>query len=399
MPSAIPDLQHEHYPAFFHEDELALRIMGYQYSCQAATAVIGISRYVSDEIVKLYAVDAAKVFATPLALDQSYQISKEEIERLVNEVKLKFRLDKDFIFYPANGWHHKNHENLVRAMDIIHRKKCQLGLILTGCEFDVMNRLRPLLNRPSLREAVRHLGYIDRQDLFGLYAASKMLAFPSFFEGFGLPLLEAMQFNVPVACSNLGSLREVGGDAVWYFDPRSPQDIAEAILRVSYDQDLRGQLIAAGRNRVKGFSYSNTARHTLSIFGQIRDGILTPPDLPSFRPLIAHNWLREGHSRWYFHANSLREVRIEVIQPTLLDALEDQTVKVILDGQKVLESAIVPQRVYRFTLPAHGTVEAGFHELDISASATVSVGGEILSIQVPSITLSDSSGRELRLIK
>ena len=395
----IPDLQHEHYPDFFDEDELALRTMGYQYSCKAATAVIGISESVANEITELYAVDAARVFAIPLALDQSCQVYKKDMKCLINDVRLKFRLDGDFIFYPANGWRHKNHENLIRAMETVHDKGCRLKLVLTGCDFGVTERLRFLLDKPSLRETVRYLGYVDRQDLFGLYAASKMLVFPSLFEGFGLPLLEAMHFDVPVACSKIDSLLEIGGEAVWYFDPLYPQDIADAIFKVIGDDNLRAQLIAASKERVKYFHYSNTAKSTLLVFDQIRDGILPPSSLPTLRPLIAHNWLREGHSRWYFHANSLCEIEAEVIQPTRLDELANQTIEIFFNKQKMLKSHIEPQQLYQFHFPVDSNADGGFHRLDISASSMVVVKWEILSIQVLRITLLDHNGKRLELIR
>lgn len=396
--TTIPDLQHEYYPDFFPENELALRVLGYQYSCKTATATIAISDHVAADIVRLYGIDPGRVFAIPLALSQDCQIPEDEIRHLVDKVRLKFRLDQDFIYYPANGWRHKNHENLVKALAIAHSEGKRTSLILTGSQFGVMDRLRPLLTEYGLQKAVRHLGYVDRQDVIGLYALAKMLVFPSLFEGFGLPVLEALHFGTPVACSNVGSLSGVGGNAALYFDPHSPQDIAAAILKITEQEELRERLVAKGREQVKRFSYFDTARKTLEVFEKIRSGTLVPPELPPFRPLLPHKWLQEGHSRWYFHCTSLREVEFEVVQP-FLNKLTDQTIEAWLDGQKMLESPIEPQRLYRFVIPASDKIDAGFHRLDIWASATASVGGRVLSVQVPSIVITDSSGNRLRLIK
>src|SRR5262249_60492624 len=123
-------------------------------------------------------------------------------------------------------------------------------------------------------------------------------------EGLGLRLLEAMRIGVPIVCAKVGSLPEVGNDAVIYFDPNSPGQIAEAIHRCTQEPDLRARLVEAGRQQLRRFSYERTAGQTLAIFEQIRSGTLEPPTLPAFRPLLPHNWLKDGHSRWYFRASS-----------------------------------------------------------------------------------------------
>jgi glycosyltransferase involved in cell wall biosynthesis len=395
--TTIPDLQHEYYPDFFTSDELALRAMGYPHSCRVATATIGISQHVADELVRLYDIPPERVFATPLALDQSYQLSPPDIDLLLNRTRLKFRLDNDFIFYPANGWRHKNHEILIEALHLARQRAPHLRLVLTGCELDVIDRLRPLIRRHRLQGAVRHLGYVTRDDVAGLYAACKLLVFPSLFEGFGLPLLEAMHFGTPIACSNVGSLPEVGGDAVLFFDPHKADEVASAITRGIEDDQLRARLIAAGREQVLRFSYTRTAQLTLAVFEKIGAGELRPPGLPPFRPLAAHNWLYAGHSRWYFRAGPTFTVHVALIQPTQLDSLKDQRIEVRLDGHTVAAAVIEPQRVYRFSHVSKNGGRPLLHALDISASARTRVGGELFSAKVASLRVVDGTGRELPL--
>jgi hypothetical protein len=262
-----------------------------------------------------------------------------------------------------------------------------------------MERIRPLLQAHGLSRSVRHLGYVDRRDLIGLYAASKMLVFPSLFEGFGLPLLEAMSFGTPVLCSRIGSLPEVGGDAVLYFDPHSPEDIAQSIGRALDDEELRRGLVEAGRQQLERFSYRQTAQRTLEVFNQIRDGVLAPPNLPPFRPLISHNWLREGHSRWYFHAGTVKAIELKVVQPTLLGPLAEQTVRVSFDDQILLDTAVEPQRVYEFTLaPSYSNGHTTFHKLEICASQTCLVSGQTLSLQVNNIVVVQEHDKRLALV-
>lgn len=396
--NTIPDLQHEHFPEFFHPRELALRTMGYQFSCRRAAATIGISEFVARDLIDRYHLDATRTVGIPLALDPSYSASADAVDRLVDHVRLKYRLEDPFIYYPANGWRHKNHETLVRAFRIIREKRRDLRLVLTGCEFDVMDRLRPLFESLDEARAVRHLGYVDRQDTIGLYAAASAMVFPSLFEGFGLPLLEAMQFGTPIVCSPVASIPEVAGDAALYVEPGVPSALAETVLRLLEDDVLRDRLAAAGRERVRQFSFAETARRTLAVFEHVLAGTWQAPALPPFRPLIAHNWLLDGHSRWYFHGSHLREIRLRVAQPTRLAELAEQRMTVSWNEHPVLEAPIEPEQEYAFTIapPAAGL---DFHRLDITASARVSHLGETLSLQVRALTLVDADGRELRLVE
>ena len=112
-------------------------------------------------------------------------------------------------------------------------------------------------------------GRVAGDDMPHLYAAASAVIYPSLYEGFGLPLLEAMAAGVPVACSNRSSLPEIGGDAAWYFDPESEEAIADGLERVTTDQALRGQLVAAGRTRVAGYSIDASADRLASILTRV----------------------------------------------------------------------------------------------------------------------------------
>jgi glycosyltransferase involved in cell wall biosynthesis len=396
--NTIPDLQHEHFPEFFNEAELAFRSIGFQYSCMAATATIGISQNTANDIVRLYGIDQGKVFAIPLALEHSFEISRQEIDRLVGQVRIKYRVDRDYVYFPANGWPHKNHVKLVEAMHYVREKGCDLDLILTGVEFDLLDRFSDVLKRYDLGKRVRHLGYVDRLDVIGLYGGAKMLAFPSLFEGFGLPLLEAMYIGTPVVCSRIGSLPEVGGDAVVYFDPQDARSIADAILRVAKDEQQRQQLVAAGKETLKKFNYFETARKTLEIFERIQRGELQNSKLSSIRPLTRHNWLSEGHGRWYFHNRALKELRLQLFQHTDLPELANQTVQVHLNNIKVLESKIEPGKNHLFSISPAEKADNGFYRLDIAASSKVDVNGQCLSVRVMKIEIVEESARTVKLV-
>jgi glycosyltransferase involved in cell wall biosynthesis len=390
--NTIPDLQHEYYPEFLPADELARRRLGYQYSCRAAGATVAISGSVADDIVRLYGVPAAKVLAIPLALDPFMEQAGADGARLAAEVRSKYGLDREFVFYPANGWPHKNHEALVRAMGLVARERPGLQLVLSGCPFDLPGRVEPILEEHGLRGAVRHLGYVSRADVAGLHAASAMLVFPSLFEGFGLPLLEAMHLGAPVACSRIGSLPEVGGAAARYFDPRSERQIADAILAVTGDRALRRQLAEAGREQVARFSYARTAAETLALFRRVGAGRLPPPDVPPLRPLAPGRLLERGLGRWLFRLRDVRQLRLEVVP----GGKPPQHLEVRLDGRTLLDAPLDGRPVCRFVLPAAAGQE--FHTLEVSASTRSPSGPGQTTVQLLSLVAVSSADQELRLV-
>lgn len=393
----IPDLQHESLPHFFGEAELAYRTLGYQYSAQRAAAVIGISRWVADDIVARYGVDPDRAFGIPLGLDPGYEVSPDAAARVTDEVRVKYRLDYDYVFYPANGWSHKNHACLAAAVALLQDGGRDLRLILTGADFGVMDRLREQLGGARLARLARHLGYVDRADLVGLYRAARVLGVPSLFEGFGLPLLEAMHLGTPVVCGRVGSLPEVGGDAVAYVDPLTPEGMAAVLARVLDDKPYREALVEAGRVRVRLFSFRRTAEGTLDVFARVLAGDLRPPGLPAGRPLIPHNWLREGVSSWYFHAEGLRAIELEVVQPTRLPELAGQRLAVLLDGTPVADLDLDPERPRRLVVPGR-PAPGGFHRLELRAARRTAVRGQVLSLQVREIVLARDDGRRVRLV-
>ena len=117
----------------------------------------------------------------------------------------------------------------------------------------------------GLSAQVYYLGYVEKQDMPLLYRGARFLVFPSLFEGFGLPLLEAMASDCPVLCSSAASIPEVVGDATLLFDPNDPEEMADSMHRILTDEELRRTLVKAGRERALQFSWERTARETLKV--------------------------------------------------------------------------------------------------------------------------------------
>jgi glycosyltransferase involved in cell wall biosynthesis len=163
------------------------------------------------------------------------------------------------------------HKNLPRLLEALAglRADPQPLLVLPGYATEFEPALEARIGELGVASRVRVLGWIPDADLEGLYAAATCFVFPSLAEGFGLPVLEAMERGVPVACSRASSLPEVGGDAVLYFDPLRVDEIGAATERLLTDAGLRRRLAAAGRERARGFSWQRTARETAAVYDRV----------------------------------------------------------------------------------------------------------------------------------
>ena len=229
----IHDLQHELYPQFFSRAELAYRRVLYRRAVTSSRIVIAISGHARETLLETYGLDPAHVVAIPLGVDHERLTPGEEPRR-------------PFLLYPANPWRHKNHARLYEAFGLLRRKRPELRLVLTGTG-----------HSSSLPSGVESRGRVSYDELVSLYRTASALVFPSLYEGFGLPPLEAMACGCPVAVSSATSLPEVCGDAAEYFDPVSPEDMARAVAAVL---DHPAPYVERGLNRAKAFSWGATAR-------------------------------------------------------------------------------------------------------------------------------------------
>jgi glycosyltransferase involved in cell wall biosynthesis len=235
-PAAVSllDIQHVFFPEFFSRAELAYRRFAYGWSLRRAHTVIAISRHVKETLVERMGVEAERVEVIHLGLD--HDLFRPGSERR-----------EPFLLYPANPWPHKNHARLFQAFARLRRRRPELRLVLTGTG----------LERLEVPERVEVRGRVPREELASLYRRASALVFPSLYEGFGQPPLEAMASGCPVACSTAGSLPEVCGDAARYFDPTSVDEIVEAVSTVL--ESPKG-LVERGLERASLFTWDACAR-------------------------------------------------------------------------------------------------------------------------------------------
>jgi glycosyltransferase involved in cell wall biosynthesis len=259
----IPDIQHEYYPENFSHKELLSRTRYIKPSGDMATEVITFSDFSKKCFIEKLGLDPEKIHVIPLSADDRFSKSAEDM----NDTIKKNGLPDEYFLYPANGWPHKNHLALISGFSLYKKSfNTPLHLVLIGSGLQGSAAIRNLISHYNVQEYVHILGYVVNEDLPKLYKNAKALVFPSLFEGFGIPLLEAMAMGCPIIASNTTSIPEVAGDAAYFFDPKNIQSICDAMHRIIDDNALREKLIRNGKNRITHYSYDKVARRHLDIF-------------------------------------------------------------------------------------------------------------------------------------
>ena len=264
----IYDLQFKAYPYFFSAEDVVQRQRTFVEACKRSTMLTVISDFSRREAIEQAGLDPTKIRTIHL------QISSDRLRNAPKDEMVMGRLNLvggEYLIYPANFWKHKNHEMLLTAFGIARNNGLAKGvkLVCTGALGTRQQWLQRALDDMGLADNVLFPGYLSNPELLALMTNSAGLIFPSLYEGFGLPIVEAMAIGVPVACSNVTSLPEVAQDAAILFDPRIPEQIAQAMVSLVHDKALRTRLIAAGTVRATRFSDSKVmAQQYWDIFQQ-----------------------------------------------------------------------------------------------------------------------------------
>ena len=209
--------------------------------------------------------------ATRSDLLRHYNIPKERIAVVHHGVEPAFaQLDRShtesYLLCVSTLHPHKNLPRLIRAYG---RKKRDFQLILAGLRGFHAEAIEHLIEELNLQDSVRITGWVPREELYSLYARTRAFVYPSTFEGFGMPVLEAMAAGIPVACSDIPPLREVAGEAALFFDPLNEDAIASGMEQIMNDAALRERLAAAGRQRARPFTWERSAEQTLKVLSDV----------------------------------------------------------------------------------------------------------------------------------
>jgi glycosyltransferase involved in cell wall biosynthesis len=265
--SILYDLQHVEYPQFFTPQELAARTIHFQWLRRWSDRVVCISEHSRRSLLRHLEIPAARTRVIPIAVHERLRAGSAQAAA----VRTRFGLARDYLLYPANAWPHKNHRMLLAAFGLLlaRQPRLDVDLVLTGAFGRAADELAAAAGGMGLRSRVRWLGFVPDDDLAALYQGCRMVVFPSLYEGFGIPVLEAMSFGKPVACSAVTSVPEVGGDAVRYFDPRRLEEIAAAMGEVLGSPGMAEELGWRGRERAASFRAEAVAAAYAAIFDEL----------------------------------------------------------------------------------------------------------------------------------
>ncbi len=255
--TVIHDMQHARRPENFGRLERAAWRATVWISARFSKQVITVSESSRRDIEAVYRLAPGRV-----------QVIRHGVEPaffdLAGDAGLTRAVEQPYLLSVSTIHPHKNWSRWLEAYRQLVAEGYPHHLVIAGLQGKYSQELARLIEAGGLAERVHATGWLPRRELLALFRFAGALVFPSTFEGFGMPLLEAMAAGIPVACSDIPALREAAGEAALFFDPQSPDAIAAAVRRLLADADLRRRLIERGRENAANFSWTRAAEQTLA---------------------------------------------------------------------------------------------------------------------------------------
>lgn len=314
--SIVLDLQHRELPQFFSRHEVGLRNDFMSELKRKADRIICISEYTRKTVLKHLEIPPERTHAVPICIQT--RLSRPEAGERVEYLK-DFGIENNpYMFYPANFWPHKNHPMLLTAygMFLARNPDSPIDLVFTGALNGGEDAMKQAVMQMGLEKRVHFLGFVPEEKLAAVWFGCEFLIFPSLYEGFGIPVLEAMSIGKPVLCSNTTSLPEVAGKAALYFDPRKPGDIVNCMERVSKNPSFRKDLAKQGYARAADFSSETMTHKYLEIFrSALRD---PPPVSEGVSGIFQDGWIGKEMMIGFGEGPRNRSIEIQLSAPSWL---------------------------------------------------------------------------------
>lgn len=228
----------------------------------ASRRAVTISQSARHDLTQLYGIDQDRIAVTALAADERFHPQSPE---LIQQLRIKYNLPDHYILSLSSNKPHKNLATLIEAFDLVTRSGAPM-LVIAGHWDARFPQAHEKTRQHSLEKKVRFLSNVANEDLPALYAGAEMFVFPSRYEGFGLPPLEALATGTPVICGDHSSLPEVVGDAALRVDVTNPVAIAHGVAELLHNEQKRGELRSLGLKQAERFSWQKTAQQTLQTY-------------------------------------------------------------------------------------------------------------------------------------
>jgi len=265
--TTIPDIAYEHFPEFFSRFETLRSKVLIRRSAERADHIITVSDYSRKDISKTYNIDPRKITVTyEGAGDQYFPSDKEKCRE---QMAAKYGVTAPFLLYVGRLQERKNLPRLLSAYARLRKEGVDEKLVLVGKKDWMFGNIQARVKSLGLETSVVFTGYVPSADLPAFYNAAEVFVYPSIFEGFGLPVMEAMACGLPVLTSFGSSLEEIAGDAAVLADPLSEESIAKGLGKLLSDVQLRVRLGHAGLVRSASFSFEKTAEQTIGVYEMV----------------------------------------------------------------------------------------------------------------------------------
>lgn len=230
--------------------------------------IITVSNNTKKDIVDWFDISEDKIKVIYNGIDEKFK--KIENKNKIKEFKNKHDINSDYILSLGNIKPHKNLKRLIKAFAKVQNHNNDIKLVITGKGEVLLDELREIIKKNDIENKVIFTGFLEDEELPLIYNAAELLIYPSLYEGFGIPPLEAMACGTPVVTSNKSSLPEVVGEAAILVDPYKIDDIADGILEVLNNKDLAKNLINKGYKRIQKFTWEKAAQETLEVYESVK---------------------------------------------------------------------------------------------------------------------------------
>ncbi len=273
---SIMDLSYIHFPQMFKKSDLYQLKNWTAYSVRKAKRIFTISQASKDDIIKEYGIEPGRVIVTypgikmktpHFAPSASLRASRGKQNSNMDKLRKKYGIEGEYILFVGTLQPRKNIVRLIEAFSCVSKNDIQL--VIVGKKGWLYEEILQAPKKFGVENKVKFLDFVPDEDLSALYQNALCFVLPSLYEGFGLPVLEAMANGCPVITSNVSSLPEAGGDAALYVDPENVDDIVKNLQLIINNAELRKKMIEKGYKQVKKFSWEKTARETLQVLEEV----------------------------------------------------------------------------------------------------------------------------------
>jgi glycosyltransferase involved in cell wall biosynthesis len=266
---SVHDVSFLEHPEYFKKSRAMQLGITVARSVKRASRIITGSEFARDSIVRAYQLPPEKIVVVPDAASPSFRSVNRDAA--VRKVMSRFRFKGKYVLSVGDLQPRKNHIGLIKAFARLIKDQPQLkhDLVFAGKDTWFGNRVREAARESGVEDRIHFLGFVTDEDLLLLYNACECFVFPSFYEGFGIPVLEAMACGRAVICSNASSIPEVANGAALLFDPENSDEIVRALADVLRNSDLRARMERLGVQRAAQFTWQKTAEMTLNVYREV----------------------------------------------------------------------------------------------------------------------------------